>query len=151
MACYHNILVALDGSRDAEAALGHAVALARDQHARLTLVTVAPLQSQAIGVGAEAPPDLHDVHEKILRKASAALPGDVGVTTRIERGDPAEAILRLTAGEEFDLVVMGSHGHGRMHRALIGSVSEKVLRSSRVPVLLMRGDSEPEAETSAPA
>ncbi|MGE0067807.1 MAG: universal stress protein [Solirubrobacterales bacterium] len=33
---------------------------------------------------------------------------------------------------------MGSHGHSRFHRALIGSVSEKVLRTSRLPVLLMR-------------
>jgi nucleotide-binding universal stress UspA family protein len=148
MACYRNILVALDGSRDAEAALRHAVALARDQHARLTLVTVAPLPGQAIGVGAAAPPDLHDVHEKILRETTEALPADVGVTTRIERGDPAEAILRLAEEGGHDLVVMGSHGHGRVHRALIGSVSERVLRSSQVPVLLMRGGG---GETDAPA
>ncbi len=138
MSCYHHILVALDGSADAEAALGHAVSLARDQHARLTLVTVAPLPNQAVGVGAAAPPDLHDVHAKILREAAESLPGDVGVTTRIERGDPAEAILRVAAEDRHDLVVMGSHGHSRVHRALIGSVSEKVLRSSTVPVLLMR-------------
>jgi nucleotide-binding universal stress UspA family protein len=148
MSCYRNILVAVDGSRDAEAALNHAVALARDQRARLTLVTVAPLTSQAVGVGAGAAPDLHDAHQKIIRKAADSLPGDVGVTTRIERGDPAEAILRLTAGDEFDLVVLGSHGHGRVHRALIGSVSEKVLRASRVPVLLMRDSG---AATDAPA
>jgi nucleotide-binding universal stress UspA family protein len=139
MACYHNILVALDGSSDAEAALHHTVALARDQHALLTLVTVAPLPGQAIGVGAAAPPDLLDAHERILREARDSLPDDVGVTTRLERGDPAETILRLVEDGRHDLVVMGSHGHSRVHRALIGSVSEKVLRSSKVPVLLMRG------------
>lgn len=149
MSCYHDILVAIDGSRDAEAALRHAVALARDQHARLTLVTVAPLQGQAVGVGSAAPPDLHDVHERILRKATSSLPGDVGVTTRIERGDPAEALLHLLGEDRHDLVVMGSHGHSRMHRALIGSVSEKVLRSSRVPVLLIRGDGSVEADAPA--
>lgn len=143
MGCYHSILVALDGSADAEAALLHTVALARDQNARLTLVTVAPLPGQAIGVGAAAPPDLLEVHGKILREARDSLPGDVGVTTRLERGDPAETILRLAEEGEHDLIVMGSHGHSRVHRALIGSVSEKVLRVSKVPVLLMRGGDKP--------
>jgi nucleotide-binding universal stress UspA family protein len=141
MSCYHNILVALDGSPDAEAALAHTVSLALDQHARLTLVTVAPPQGQAVGVGAAAPPDLLAAHAKILRETTASLPKEVGVTTRLERGDPAETILRLAEEGRFDLIVMGSHGHSRVHRALIGSVSEKVLNKSRVPVLLMRGGS----------
>jgi nucleotide-binding universal stress UspA family protein len=149
MSCYHNILVALDGSADAAAALRHAVTLARDQHARLTLVTVAPVPNPTVGVGSAAPPDLHGVHEKILRDATASLPGDVGVTTRIERGDPAEALLRLAGDGGHDLIVMGSHGHGRVHRALIGSVSEKVLRTSRVPVLLIRGDGSVAADAPA--
>ena len=44
--------------------------------------------------------------------------------------------------DQYDLIVMGSHGHSRVHRALIGSVSEKVLKKSRLPVLLMRGGSD---------
>ena len=136
MACYHHILVALDGSPDADQALRHAVTLARDQNARLTLLTVAPPLSPAVGAGASPPPDLLDMHTKILREATDWLPDDVGVTTRLERGDAAETILRVAA--DHDLIVMGSHGHGRFHRALLGSVSEKVLHASTVPVLLMR-------------
>jgi nucleotide-binding universal stress UspA family protein len=139
MACYHRILVAIDGSPDAEAALAHAVALARDQNALITLLTVAPPLPKPIAVGATTPPpDLLDVHEQLLREATDALPGCVGVTARLERGNPAETILRIA--EDHDLVVMGSHGHSRVHRALLGSVSERVLKASRVPVLLMRGD-----------
>jgi nucleotide-binding universal stress UspA family protein len=138
MACYHQILVALDGSPDAEAALQHAVTLARDQNARLTLLTVAPPVSTPVGAGASAPPDLLDVHAKILREATDALPNDVGVTTRLERGDAAETILRVVDEDRQNLIVMGSHGHSRFHRALLGSVSERVLRASSVPVLLMR-------------
>jgi nucleotide-binding universal stress UspA family protein len=138
MACYHQILVALDGSPDAEAALRHASTLARDQHARLTLLTVAPLPATATGAGASQPPDLLDLHATILREANGWLPKDVGVTTRLERGQAAETILRMLREEDYDLVVMGSHGHSRVRRALLGSVSEKVLRSSTVPVLLMR-------------
>jgi nucleotide-binding universal stress UspA family protein len=141
MACYHRILVAVDGSADATAALGHAVTLARDQNALITLLTVAPPTSKPIGVGASAPPDLLDAHEELLREATARVPGDVGVTGRLERGNPAETILRLA--EDHDLVVMGSHGHSRVHRALLGSVSERVLKASKVPVLLMRGGGKP--------
>ncbi len=138
MACYHRILVAVDGSPDAAAALTHAISLARDQNALLTLLTVAPPPATAIGVGASAPPDLQEFHARILREATDSVPADVGLTTRLERGNPAEAILKLAAEGEHDLIVMGSHGHSRVHRALLGSVSEKLLAKSPLPVLLMR-------------
>jgi nucleotide-binding universal stress UspA family protein len=138
MACYHRILVAVDGSADAEAALRHAVDLARDQNALMTLLTVAPPQQTPVGAAASAPPDLLDFHGKLLREATDSLPGDISVTTRLERGNPAETILRIAGEGEHDLVVMGSHGHSRVHRALLGSVSERVLKASKVPVLLMR-------------
>jgi nucleotide-binding universal stress UspA family protein len=142
MGCYHQILVALDGSPDAEAALRHAVTLARDQNARLTLLTVAPPVATPVGAAASAPPDLLDIHSKILREATESLPEDIGVTTRLERGDAAETILRVVREDDQNLIVMGSHGHSRFHRALLGSVSERVLRASAVPVLLMRAGKE---------
>jgi nucleotide-binding universal stress UspA family protein len=60
------------------------------------------------------------------------------VTSRLGHGDPATAILAIAADGVHDLIVMGSHGRGRIHRALLGSVSERVLREAPVPVLLMR-------------
>lgn len=146
MACYHRILVAVDGSPDAEAALRHAFALARDQHALITLLTVAPPPATAIGVGASSPPDLLDFHARILREATELVPADIGVTTRLERGNPAETILKIAREGEHDLVVMGSHGHSRVHRALLGSVSERVLKASTVPVLLMRSQGDGKSE-----
>lgn len=138
MSCYHRILVAIDGSADAEAALQHAVELARDQHALITLLTVAPPLATPVGAATSAPPDMLDVHAKLLREATDSLPADVGVRTRLERGNPAETILEVAVEDGHDLVVMGSHGHSRVHRALLGSVSERVLQTSTVPVLLMR-------------
>ena len=140
MGCYHKILVALDGSPDAESALMHAVTLAHDQHARITLLTVGPSVNRSAAVGTAPPPDLIDLHQEVLRDATALVPQDVGVTTRLERGDAAATILRIAREEEDDLIVMGSHGHSRIHRALLGSVSEKVLAQSEIPVLLMRGN-----------
>ncbi len=140
MGCYHKILVALDGSADAESALMHAISLARDQHARITLLTVGPSVNRSAAVGTAPPPDLLDVHQEVLRESTALIPRDIGITTRLERGEAAATILRIAREEESDLIVMGSHGHSRIHRALLGSISEKVLAQSEIPVLLMRGN-----------
>jgi nucleotide-binding universal stress UspA family protein len=137
MSCYHHILVAHDGSADADAALEHAIRLARDQHARLTLLTVAPVPQHTAGMSVPAPPDLTDCFTKCLRRVAHSIPPDVGLTTRLLHGNPAEVILRTIGDSHHDLVVMGSHGHGRLHRALLGSVSYRVLHDSPVPVLLI--------------
>ncbi len=140
MSCYRNILVALDGSPDAEAALRHTVTLARDQNALLTLHSVVPRPPVPTGAGVAPPPDLTEVHDSLLREAVEAVPDDIGVTSRLEHGDPAAAILQRVEEGTYDLVVMGSHGHSRVHRALLGSVSERVLKGATVPVLLMRAE-----------
>jgi nucleotide-binding universal stress UspA family protein len=138
MSCYRKILVALDGSEDADAAVEHASRLAQDQRARLMLMTVAPYPYQMAGVGVPAPPDLTDCYAAALRRAVDSVPTDVGLTSQLLRGSAAETILRVAAEGDYDLIVMGSHGHGRLHRALLGSVSHRVLHDSPVPVLLIR-------------
>lgn len=148
MSLYHNILVAIDGSPDAEAALRHAAALARDQNARLTLLTVAPNPANTAGVGGAAPPDPLDLHVKALREATDSVPDDASVTTLLERGDPAHAILATAEKGGHDLIVMGSHGHGRVLRALLGSVSAKVLEKATTPVMILRdGKTREDAES----
>jgi nucleotide-binding universal stress UspA family protein len=86
-----------------------------------------------------APPaaDNDAAYARILRDAVEPLPADVGVQTRIARGRPARRILEVAQESGADLIVMGFHGHGRLHHALIGSTSDAVLRASTVPVLLM--------------
>ncbi|HEV7161845.1 MAG TPA: universal stress protein [Solirubrobacteraceae bacterium] len=139
MSCYRNILVAHDGSADAEAALEHALALARDQNARLKLLAVVPLsQGGNVSLPAAPVPDLGDMFGDSLRRAAESVPPDIGLHTQLLRGNPAETILRIARECDHDLIVMGSHGHGRLHRALLGSVSYRVLRESPVPVLLIR-------------
>ncbi len=141
MGCYRTILVAIDGSPDADAALHHAVSLARDQHAKLVLLTVVPPPTpQLPGPGMAPPPpaDPEDVFARILRDAADALPDDVGVQTRLVRGKPGRRIIEVASESGCDLIVMGFHGHGRLHHALAGSVSDTVLRASHLPVLLMR-------------
>jgi nucleotide-binding universal stress UspA family protein len=139
--CYRSILVAVDGSPDAAAALRHAASLACDQHATIIVLTVVPTPPpRVVSPGVLLPPPDHtdDAFARILREAADSLPPDVGVQTRLVRGRPARRILEIAQECACDLIVMGFHGHGRLHHALIGSVSDSVLRESRLPVLLMR-------------
>lgn len=136
MSLYHSILVAIDGSDDARAALDHAVELARDQHARLTLLTVVPPLPPAAILGGASPGTLADCFGRALAEHRDSVPDDVSVTTRTLEGSPARQIAELAA--EHDLVVMGTHGRGRVGEALLGSVSREVVHLSDVPVLLVR-------------
>jgi nucleotide-binding universal stress UspA family protein len=149
---YRNILVAVDGSPDADAALAHAAELARDQRARLTLVTAVPqLPATALLASGAAPPrgEVLKHYAELLRVAAATLPEDVSVTTLLVEGQPARALVERAKSGAFDLIVMGSHGHGRLHTSLLGCVSQKVMQASPIPVLLIRAAQE--AEATAPA
>jgi nucleotide-binding universal stress UspA family protein len=138
LSVYRQILVALDGSADSKTALRHAVTLARDQNAKLTLLTVVPHTPTPVGPGVAPPPETDESHSVIIKEALAAIPNDVGVTTRLEHGEIPQTILKAVAGGQYDLLVMGSHGHSRVHRALLGSVSERVLHKADLPVLMLR-------------
>src|SRR3954463_2405019 len=109
---YRNILVAVDGSPDAEAAVRHAAELARDQNARLTLLTVIPpLPAAALLASGAAPPRSEVVRHygEVLRQAADSLPSDVSVTTLLVEGAPARALGQRACSEEVDPLVMGSH------------------------------------------
>src|SRR6476469_9595175 len=150
---YRNILVAVDGSPDAEAALTHAAALARDQNARLTLLTaIPPLPATALLASGAAPPRSEVIrhYAETLRRATDSLPDDVSVTTLLVEGTPARALIQRAESGDYDLIVMGSHGHGRLHASLLGCVSQKVLSASPIPVLLIRAPVEEHATASAP-
>jgi nucleotide-binding universal stress UspA family protein len=137
---YRNILVAIDGSDQSRAALDHAAELARDQNARLTLITVvAPVPAGAAVGSAQVAPLREENYHEVLDEAVAVVPQDVGVVKILAHGKPASEIAERVEGGDFDLVVMGAHGRGRVGDAVIGSVSREVLHRVHTPVLLIRG------------
>jgi nucleotide-binding universal stress UspA family protein len=147
MGCYCKILVALDGSADAYAALRHAATLAADQHARLVVLMVTPAPKHAVMVsGPVLISDPESTYAQELRHAVNSLPPSISVESRLTNGKPARRILEVAEESCADLIVMGFHGHGRLHQAVAGSVSGTVLRESTRPVLLIRG-CEPSAVT----
>jgi len=148
---YRHVLVAFDGSKEAELALDHAIAMAQVYRARLALVAVvAPPPLLAW----QAPGGMRGMHETeqaeldaALRRAADRVPDDMSVTTRLLDGDPARELLRAARDGDHDVLVMGSRGRGRMTAALLGSVSNRVMHDAEIPVIVIhrpRGDDGPD-------
>lgn len=139
-----SILVAVDGSRAAAKALEEAVDLARDNGARLTLISVAvPPHWRPVGpyfVPAPNDDELEQEAREIVERAEELVPADVPVSAVVRRGPAAKAILERVENGEHDLVVMGSRGLGPAGSLLLGSVSRGILAHSPVPVLVVRAD-----------
>lgn len=140
------ILVPLDGSELAEAALPLAAGVARRSGAGVVLVRVtgigvlvdSPYIPPAIDTAAEVEGERREAW-RYLEGVAERL-GSEGVEVdglEVREGPPAAAILEL-AREGADMVAMATHGRGGFRRWLLGSVSDKVLRGADVPVLLVR-------------
>lgn len=90
---------------------------------------------------------LASINERMERERNATLEATMErfvafgnrASTRSALGKPGDVICDIAEQEKFDLVVVGSSGKGRVSRALLGSVSYKVVNQSRVPVLVVRG------------
>lgn len=142
---FQRILVACDGSEQADRALEEAIGLAFTHGARLTVMTVAPEPKVwAFGGNYAAPVDLVETnqhlrhqHEGILRTAARRVPQDVSVTTILKHGSAGPAIVEEALGGDYDLVVVGSRGRGGLRSLLLGSVSHHVLQASPLPVLVV--------------
>jgi len=142
---FHNILVTVDGSPDAEQALTEAIDLAECEQTPLTLITaVTQLPATAYMTAGEAlrrlVEDAHADAEAILRRARERVPDDLPVTAVLTEQPIRAALIDQIAKGEHDLVVMGSRGRGAVRAALLGSVSHYVLHHSPVPVLIVHAD-----------
>jgi nucleotide-binding universal stress UspA family protein len=152
---FHNILVALDGSPDADRALSEAIDIARGSRARLTIITTVAeshsgaMMALAAGAAAGLGPALLREADAVLRAAADRVPDDISVTTILTEQPIRSAILRRIDEGHHDLVVMGSRGRGTVKSAVLGSVSHHVLHHSPVPVLIVHADApRPEEQTA---
>jgi nucleotide-binding universal stress UspA family protein len=139
------ILLAVDGSsytrKAARYVAGHARALARRPEVLLLHVRPPiPYPSAAAYVGRKAIQQYEkEEAQRVLKAASAPL-RRAGIVARAAwiLGDPAKEIARYAKAKKADLVVMGSRGHGAFASLALGSVTTKVIASTRVPVLVVR-------------
>lgn len=146
---WKTILVPHDFSSSAN----HAAALARDE-AKLhggkilllhivDLPTQLPANAAIIPTDTGAPISVRDYAvssaENHLQDLAARLGKDgVDATCFIRVGSPVEEINRFVDENGVDLIVMGTHGHTGIRALIAGSVTEKVVRSAKVPVLTVR-------------
>jgi nucleotide-binding universal stress UspA family protein len=135
---FRNILVAIDGSQAATAALEEAIELARSDGARLVLISVAaPLRWRLAAPPYVPYPTEYDPERaawEVVRRAEAFVPADVPVTSVVRTGPAAAAIVERAEQGGHDLVVMGSRGLGFLGSLVLGSVSRAVVARSPVPV-----------------
>lgn len=139
---YRQIVVPLDGSTFAEAALPLALALSRRTGARLHLVTVIePLRTFVYAdVYAEWEATAKEWSGEYLSAVSERISAHAGgaVTTALPTGHVVETLLAETQAREADVVVMATHGRGALSRAWLGSVADGFLHHADRPVLLIR-------------
>ena len=136
----NTILVPLDGSVLAEAALRPAVDLARDYQAKLVLVRAAEARAFPIVDPTEAQVDAVRAAEEYLVGARERViaAGLTDVESAVWYGPPAEAIGEAARYRAADLIVMSSHGRSGLGRLVLGSVAETVLRTTYTPIFLVR-------------
>ena len=146
---YDRILIPTDGSDVAEAAVDHALDIAAQYGAEVHALFVADTDAIAYGLGAEQVDriragefdDMDELDEDATEATGyvARLGDERGLVVREHHagGKPHQVISDYAADEDIDLVVMGSHGRAGVRRALLGSVTERTLRSTHVPVLVV--------------
>jgi nucleotide-binding universal stress UspA family protein len=166
---YNTILFPTDGSDGAYAALEHARDVATQYGATLHVLFVAQEDFGPSGMVDTDHEDIpksdmtgerHDEDVKsgmtnvehdelgaveahgqeVVGEVAQSLGDDIPVETVVLRGNPYERILDYSEENDADLIVMGTHGRTGVDRYLLGSVTEKVVRTSDVPVLTVRMD-----------
>jgi nucleotide-binding universal stress UspA family protein len=137
---YDDILLPTDGSAGMEGVIDHAGRLAAEHGARvhaLYVVDTASLSDLPVEGGFEGVSrQLSTEGERALDAVEERLEAPVERTLR--EGSPAREIVAYAAEEGCDVVVMGTHGRTGVDRLILGSVAERVVRSSPVPVLTVR-------------
>jgi nucleotide-binding universal stress UspA family protein len=145
---YRNILIATDGSALAEKAVQHGLSLAKSVGAKVTVLIVeAPfnvydlpesrMPQIAEGFAQHAQHIKQHATQVLDRIAAAAKAAGVGCDpVQVEHDHPFQAIVATANDKGCDLIVMASHGRSGISAVLLGSVTNKVLTHTKIPVLV---------------
>ena len=144
---YETILIPTDGSEGAEPAIVNGLDIARKYDATvhaLYVIDVAELLEIGYlgGDRADFEATIEPLEDEAKRAVEAigerARREGVDVVTVVRQGTPYEEILAYAEVADVDLIVMGTHGRSGLSRYLVGSVTERVVRTTDVPVLVVR-------------
>ena len=141
------VLLAIDGSEEAALAAEAATELSQKTDSEVHVTFVLPAPEELVGRHWYAPEVRESVLEQARSEAQQFLEGraeqlrskGAKVTeSHLRTGEPDKEIIRLSEEIGATLIVMGSRGLGAVRRALMGSVSDSVVRHAHCPVLVMR-------------
>ena len=141
---FNKILVATDGSQYSDKALEYAVNIAKVFGAKLYIIHVVEedkvaLASSAIPITTNIIDDLVRIGNEILSRAREyAKSRGIDAEVILARGNAADKILETADKINADLIIVGSRGLKGLARFLLGSVSERVVRHSNKPVLVVK-------------
>nr|WQH65240.1 universal stress protein [Methanosphaera sp. ISO3-F5] len=148
---YNKILLPTDGSKNSEKAIKHALTIAEYEDAEIIILNVVDsvyltglpeedlitksemiLEEESKKVTSRVEEIIHELEEE---KGSNAK--DIKLSTRTVEGNAADVILKLSEKEDIDLIVIASSGKHMLDRFLLGSVTEKTVRHTKVPILVI--------------
>jgi nucleotide-binding universal stress UspA family protein len=139
---YTDILLPTRGGDGSELAVDHAVSIAARFDATLHVIYVVDVRSQAAKHDTYELGELVDELRTAVTDAVTDRADEAGIDTRvaIQQGTPHSAIQRYAADHGVDLIIMGTQGRGRVEQFLLGSVTERTIRTADVPVVTIRLD-----------
>ncbi|MEN6567633.1 MAG: universal stress protein [Veillonellales bacterium] len=143
MTNFKKILVPFDGSEHAKRALMQAVYLVELCGATLALLHVVDLNKkistfEQVSTGGYVPGELKEGGYHLLADAMHLVPKEIAVGTIVKIGQPSEVIIDTCKEGQYDLIVMGSRGFGKLKQLFMGSVSQYVLYYANCPVMIVR-------------
>ncbi|WP_435182788.1 universal stress protein [Halobellus sp. EA9] len=144
---YERILVPTDGSDCADYAVEHAIDIAEQYGAELHVLSVVDSRDVSHSAPAISPQQVEETlreRAESVVEAVADRAADAGVeaVTAVEPGIPDDVVVDYAVDNDCDLIVMGTHGRTGLERYLLGSVTERTVRRSAVPVLTVRASDE---------
>lgn len=141
MGRYRKILVAVDGSDSSKNAFRQACKIARQDASWITVITTIPFYQdlfQMPSIQEKVSKTLREDGEKVISEIKKiADQEDAFIRPILEEGSPVNTIVDAAAENNFDLIVMGRHGKSHLERALVGSVTARVIGHSRGDVLVI--------------
>lgn len=141
---YKKILIATDGSEYTKNAVDYGIELAKDTEAKLHAIYVvdtAAFASIPMDAAWESMYELlrQEGDEATKYVADKAQAEGLDVERNTVEGHPADEIIKYAEKNSISLIIMGTLGKSGLDRFLLGSVAEKVVRTSKIPVLVVRG------------
>ncbi|HII81161.1 MAG TPA: universal stress protein [Methanosarcina sp.] len=138
------ILIATDGSETANEAADFGIEMVGCSGAKvyaLYVIDISPYRS--VSLDKIWSKEVLDEYERVGHEATSYIErigkaAGVEVESRVLKGHPAEKIINFAEDNNIDMIIVGSLGKGRYERAVLGSVSDKIIRYSKVPVLVVR-------------